>query len=138
MTRIFFSYRYTGVPKAELNATILPIVNQLRKFGFEVFCNLEKDTIYQRENWNTKSIMRDCFLELNQCDYHITFVAASGVTGEGMMIELGYALKMGVRTLLIMPTTHHGVTSKAIVDNIIIYISTDDLMQQLDNFNFAL
>lgn len=78
--------------------------------------------------------MQDCFNELEKCNYHVTYVGPDGKTGGGMMIELGYAIKMNLPTLLILPERCWTISASSIVDNIIRYKSTDDLFSKLDDF----
>lgn len=130
----YLSYRYTGIPKIEFESTVVPLVQYLRSINIDVFCNLEREDIYIRDKWSVKQIMQDCFDALDKCNFHITYVSPNGSTGEGMLIELGYAIKIGLPTLLLMPSNYRGVSARAVVDTVIEYSSMDNLCEQLANF----
>ena len=132
--RIFISYKYTNVPKDQLGRTVNVLIEEIRKKKHDVFCNLEFDGTYQNEKWTNKEIMEHCFMALDKCNYHITFVAPKTLIGEGMMIELGYAIKMKLPTLLLLPTTYSSVSAKAVVDNTIVYTNMDDLLCKLNEY----
>ena len=129
--RIFISYKFTGVPKSTLNNTVTILISILKRAGYEVFCNLERDDEYVHKKWSAKEIMTECFNELEKCDYHITFVAPNGKMGEGMLIELGYAKKMNLPTLLLFPRDYPSISAKAVVDKFIIYQNMSDLLSRI-------
>lgn len=133
MRRIFLSYRYTNVPKIVLEETVLKIVETLREFGNTVFCNLENDDKYFKERWTTKQIMDECFEELRNCDYHISFISSriKNKIGEGIPIELGYAKCLGLKTLLLLPNGFHCLTLREVVDKVIIYNNMSELLNKL-------
>ncbi|AUL77595.3 hypothetical protein QJ856_gp1222 [Tupanvirus deep ocean] len=113
--RIFLSYKYTGIALSILETTVKPLVSKIRQAGFEVFCNLERDDVYVQEKWTPKMIMDEALSELDKCNYHITFVAPHTVIGEGMLIELGYAKKMGLPTILLIPEGHKSISLELFV-----------------------
>ena len=76
-------------------------------------------------------IMNECFEELDKCNHHITFVAPESGIGEGMLIELGYAKKLGLQTLLLMPKDYHSISSKAVVDKVMCYTNMNDLLHDV-------
>ena len=129
--RIFISYKFTGVPLADLNSTVVPLISKLREAGFDVFCNLERDSVYVQEKWTATQIMDECFTELDKCNYHITFVAPDTAMGEGMLIELGYACKMKIPTMMLLPDKFRSISAKAVVDDIITYSDMNDLLEKL-------
>jgi len=130
--RIFISYGYTGYTIETLNNTVGKLIQTLRNLGYNVFCNLENDSKYLEEKWPIKQIMTECFTELDTCDYHITFVApTANYLGEGTLIEFGYAKKLKLPTLLLLPKTFHSVTTKAIADKLIYYDNMDQLLNEL-------
>ena len=130
----YLSYKYTGVPREELDRTVGNLVNLLRRLNVDVFCNLEREEFYIKEKWSVAQIMQDCFDELEKCRYHITYVAPGGKTGEGMLIELGYAIKMGLQTLMLVPWDYDGMSARVVVDNVIVYKNYLDLSMQLQKF----
>lgn len=130
----YLSYKYTGVPREELAIIVEPLVEYLRSIDIDVFCNLEREEFYIKEKWSVEQIMQDCFDALERCCYHITYVAPSGKTSEGMLIELGYAIKMGLPTLMLVPCHYDGLSARAVVDNVIVYKNYLDLSMQLQKF----
>ncbi len=129
--RIFISYKFTGIRRSRLNRTVAVLVKTIRDAGYEVFCNLERDDEYIKKKWTCKEIMFDCLSELNNCDYHITFIAPASTMGEGMMIELGYAKKMNIPTLMLIPRDYYSVSAKAVVDRYLIYKNMNDLLSKI-------
>lgn len=129
--RIFISYKFTGVPISKLNRTVLVLTNTIRDAGYEVFCNFERNKEYVQKKWSSKEIMAECLSELNECHYHITFVAPSSKMGEGMLIELGYAKKMNLPTLLLIPSGYRSISAIAVVDQCVIYKNMNDLLSKI-------
>ena len=130
----FLSYKYTGVSKENLKV-VTSIISHLRNCGLKIFCNLEREEFYIKEQLTVNQIMQDCFYELDKCISHITFIAPDMVASEGMMIELGYAIKKGLRTLLLIPDNYvGGVSLRAVVDDIIEYSTFEDLEHKLTKF----
>lgn len=133
--RIFISYGYTGYTLEVLNNTVGKLIQTLRGLGHEVFCNLENDNKYLEEKWTIKQIMTECFDEIRKCDYHITFAApTANYLGEGTLIELGYAIKLNLPTLLLLPKNFYSVTTKAIVDDLIYYDDMEQLLCEITKF----
>ena len=128
--RFFLSYKYSDLSKDTLNATVQKLVNHIRGFGHNIFCNLEKDDFYHKNNYNTEQIMNDCFSMINRSTRHITFVTSAGLS-EGMLIETGYAKKQNNPILLLINKDVYSNSLKAIVDDMIIYNDFDDLLEQL-------
>ena len=127
----FISYKYTGVDKEVLESTVLRLVNKIKECGYEVFCNLEKVEYYTKHDYTTGQIMHDCFREMTHCDYHITFVAPDSVIGEGMMIELGFAVGLFIPRLLIMPMNFKSISAKAVATDVLMYDTMDTLLASL-------
>ncbi len=121
--------------KASLDTTVIPLISIIRNAGYEIFCNLERDNTYINDKWSAKQIMDECFAELDKSNYHIIFVAPNTNLGEGMLIELGYAKKMKIPTLLLLPDKYYSISTKAVVDNTIVYTDMTDLFQKLHYFN---
>jgi nucleoside 2-deoxyribosyltransferase len=129
--RIFISYKFTKVPTIALHQTVGVLVKALRDAGYEVFCNLERDDEYIQKKWSTKEIMTECLEELDKCDYHITFVAPNTTLGEGMLLELGYAKKMNIPTLLLIPPYCGSISTRAVVDKFFIYKNMGHLLSRI-------
>jgi nucleoside 2-deoxyribosyltransferase len=129
--RIFISYRYTGIPRETLDNTVTKLITVIRNLNHEVFCNLENDNKYISEKWTSKQIMEECFQELKNSNYHITFIAPDSGTGEGLLIELGYAKALELPTLLLLPKDFHSISSKAVVNETITYENIEELLDIL-------
>lgn len=130
--RIFISYGYTGYTLEVLNNTVGKLIQFFRSLGYEVFCNLENDNKYIEEKWTIKRIMSECFEELKKCDYHVIFASpTANYLGEGLLIEVGYAISLNLPTLLLLPENFRSVTTKAIVDNLIYYKDMEQLLCEL-------
>lgn len=128
--KIFLSYKFTDIPIERLNETVVPLIAKLRDLGHIVFCNLERDPVYVAEKWTGKQIMDECFCELAKCERQITFVDT--VIGEGMCIELGFAIARGLHTTLLLPEGMKSVSSKAVVDRTIVYKNMEHLFEIID------
>lgn len=129
--KIYIAYKFTGVSMEALNNTVRLIITKLREQGNDVFCNLERDDFYIKEKCTAKQIMDDCFSHLDQCEKLILFVAPNTGMGEGMLIELGYAIAKKKSTLLLLPEDFKSVSAKAVVDDIITYADMSDLTAKL-------
>lgn len=75
--------------------------------------------------------MQDCFNQLEHCSHHLTFMAPNTPVGEGMLIELGYALKKGLKCILLIHDDIKSVSSQAVVDTVIRYQTMDDLLDKI-------
>ncbi|ARF10526.1 hypothetical protein Hokovirus_2_53 [Hokovirus HKV1] len=126
---IFLSYRYTNIPKETLENTVTKFVLNLRNQNIDIFCNLEEDEKYIKNKYTTKMIMNECFEELEKCNTHITLIFPESGIGEGMLLELGYALKLKLKTLLLIPKDYNGNTLRSVVDKYIDYRDFDELLK---------
>lgn len=129
--KYFLSYKFTRVPLDQLHNNIDPIMEVLAKYG-QPYCNLYDDDFYASNKYDARQIMEHALQKLDQCDYYIIFVDKE--TGEGMLIEYGYACKLNIPRLVLMPTNYESVSMKALASNVICYDNLDDLLQKLSAF----
>lgn len=85
MSRLFLGYKFTGVPKAELEETVVPLARALSR-RHKVFCSYALEGKFRSEGWDPGRIYKWCETQLLN---HQTFVAfvqheeqSNGLLGE--------------------------------------------------------
>jgi len=89
--KIFISYRFSELPKEELEKMLDPVCNLFKSHNIQVFCNFYKDDYYKQNGYTVKEIMDDCFLMIDQYDLVLCLVDTPKPSC-GMLLEVGYAL----------------------------------------------
>lgn len=136
MMNVFLSYKFSGVEKERLDSTIVPIIDLLRKTTFfkwpyQVFCNYEREDFYKESKYTPNDIMQDCFEHIRDSYLFIMFVDKE--FGEGMLIEMGYAISLGKKIVLIMHTSVKSISAQSLVEIVITYTEMSDLLPRLYN-----
>jgi nucleoside 2-deoxyribosyltransferase len=90
MENIYIAYRFTGVPKEQLDQLVTPVMNILHKQGHNVFCNYIFDDLYIKEKYTLKDIMIHCYKHLDTQETVLCLIDTDELSC-GMLLELGYA-----------------------------------------------
>lgn len=135
MMRIFLSYKFSGVEKERLDSTIIPILHLFRNtriFGypFDVWCSYELEDSYRESGYDPGKIMNDCFDHIDR--NYLFFMFVDKGFGEGMLIELGYALSRNKRIILIAHNSVKSTTVESLAEIVIRYEEMSDLLPRLE------
>jgi nucleoside 2-deoxyribosyltransferase len=90
MENIYIAYRFTGVPKKQLDQLIHPVLNILQNQGHNVFCNYKFNQLYVEKEYSLKDIMMHCYNNLDKQDTVLCLIDTNELSC-GMLLELGYA-----------------------------------------------
>lgn len=88
---MFISYRFSGVPKEQLDQLINPIYSYLKDKNIGVFCNYYRDAHYAENKWTTKMVMEECFDHIDRSDRVLCLIDTEKY-GCGTLLEIGYSL----------------------------------------------
>ena len=99
MPRIFISYRFTGEDINELKKLMKMVGDTLNKAGHEHYCTVWDSQKFAEEKFTGKQIMDYGLRELDKADV-ILFLVKSEHISEGMLVEAGYAIAKGKKSLL--------------------------------------
>lgn len=127
--KLFISYRFTGEDFSELKTSLSLIVSALRKNN-EVYCSIEDEDFFLKNNFTNKEILNNALKELNNSDALFVYLK-SEEKSEGMLIEVGYALAKNKRIIL---ATKKGIKTtflREIADEIIEFSDVEDLCSKI-------
>jgi nucleoside 2-deoxyribosyltransferase len=128
--KIFISYRFSDIPKEELEKLLNPVCKLFKSHNIQVFCDFYKDDYYKENGYTVRAIMDDCFSMLDQVDLVLCLVDTPK-TSCGMLLEIGYAL---AKEKLIMVCSRNGCeidTLCKMADENITYNSYDELLDKI-------
>jgi len=114
---MFISYRFSGVPKEQLDQLINPIYDYLKDKNIDVFCNYYRDAHYVENRWTTKMMMAECFDHIDRSGKILCLIDTEKYSC-GMLLEIGYSIAKNkeiivcsrkgceIKTLIEMATHH--------------------------------
>ena len=135
MSKIFISYRFTGVPEEQLHQLLDPIMGSLRNLGYDPYCNLYDLNYYEENSMDTREIMLHCFEKLEELDnsgFHLLIFDTPELS-QGMMIEMGYSLKKGTKTVVLYREGLSLGTTTSLANQSLSYTDLVDLKQKLQD-----
>jgi nucleoside 2-deoxyribosyltransferase len=130
MKGVFISYRFSDIPKDDLEKLIDPVYDIFKKNGADIFCNFYKDATYIENKYTAKQIMEDCFKEIDKRD-HILCLVDTDKYSCGMLLEIGYALAKNKRILVCFRKGCEIDTLGAMANKVIVYEDYDELFDLL-------
>ena len=129
--RIYIAYRFTGVPKSQLDELIDPVVKTLKQEGYDAFCNYYSDEKYKREKYDLKRIMNHCYSELEDRDVVLCLIDTKELSC-GMLLELGYAFAKEKKVIVFSRIGCEIPTVKEMVDEHYTYKDYDELQNYMN------
>lgn len=130
--RYFISYKFTGVDINYLHKLIDPIVEIIKLYGHDVFCNLYCDNMYIEHKYTPKQIMEQCFDEIRKCD--ICFVLIDDVFGCGMGIECGYAKCLNKKIVMCTNNCSNITSIEWLSDIVIMYENNKNVLDEIKKY----
>ncbi len=98
----FLSYKFSGENREDVEALLLPVREVLHRGGHDVYVILYDDELRTEENLKTfgpKEFIHHAFKKLRHAEF-VVVLLASPLKSEGMILEMGYAMALGIPVVL--------------------------------------
>lgn len=135
--KVFLSYKFTGMDIEGIHALIDPVYENLKK-NYDVYCNLYDPEAF-RENITVKEIMEAALANLETCDCQVIIHngEVNQIMGEGMLIEIGYAIAKNIPRILLFKEGSKVSSSLALSTQSIKYNDSNDLLEKITNLTLS-
>ena len=135
MKKVFLSYKFTGEVLSELQTTLSQIIKVFRDRGYEVFCSIESEDLYQKSKYTVTQMMEHALGELDSSDLVFVYNNSDN-RSEGMLIEIGYALAKNKPVILAARKGININSSKAVATTVVEFEGLDELLTKVKDLSF--
>lgn len=129
LSRVFLSYKYTGIPLHTIHELIDPIRDKIIQSGKEFVCNLYYDAYYKENDMNYDEILTHAISLSDSCNEYMIIVDNNAI-GRGMMLEANHVKDMDLPMTLLFRGAVPAIL-RSMVDRIIEFKNVDDVIHQL-------
>ncbi|MBL7159920.1 nucleoside 2-deoxyribosyltransferase [Candidatus Microgenomates bacterium] len=116
--KIFISYKFRGVDKADLRKKLEQLSSILENNGDQTFIYFRDGKNWEEKNYPPKKAFRETFAAIKKCDALLAFVEHPEKS-EGMLLELGYAKALDKKIILLISQNCSKPDLEALADQVI-------------------
>lgn len=128
--KIFVSYKFRGVNKAQLKKKLELISSVLEKNGHQTFIHFRDGRNWKAKDYPLNKTLKNAFGAIQKNDVVLALVD-NHTKSVGMFLELGFAKALGKKVILLIAQKCSYPALEAISNQIIKFNNLQDLPQKL-------